>query len=273
VLLEFFLAHNPAYDDYVLWDDGIERRLTDADETAAAFRLRGRHGQQFALIWKRERDPDQRRPLLDALTLGYRGERTRGATSLMAELALQHQDWSGSVAQADTSDVDESGFAWAGQLRLRRQLDARDRLDLGVYAYSGRDSNHFAFRTPWGRWPKWSELLLYRLIGEDGVGAWANLAAPWIEIQRRTESLLLAAGAQMIFSPEPRWAYRDLLTRARLEWTLPAGLSAQLLAEFFEGTGEGQSIDYSPAWDSASTRPIEKGGGYFLRWQLNYQLE
>ncbi len=45
-LLELLFAHNPAYDDLVLWDDEVEHRLADADETAAALRLRGRRGQR-----------------------------------------------------------------------------------------------------------------------------------------------------------------------------------------------------------------------------------
>ena len=268
-LLEAFAAYNPAYDDLVLWDDDIERRLTDADETAAALCARfGRH-HQLALIWKRERDPDHARPALDAWTLDYRGERTRGAASLMGELALQHQDWSG-------RGVDTSGLAWAMQLRLRREVSAEVRADLGLYAYSGRVGDQLAFRTPWGRWPRWSELMLYRLIGEDGVGAWANIAAPWLEIERRRNGTLLGFGVQAIVAPEPDWAYRDLLFRACLEFPLARGFAAQFLMETFAMADDAHSISYSPPpFGEATVAPhsIDSGGGFFLRWQITYALK
>ncbi|MBM4118008.1 hypothetical protein FJ251_09785 [bacterium] len=261
-LLEGFFAHNPATDDLVLWDDDIERRLTDADETAAALRARFARQHQLALIWKRERDPDHARPALDAWTLGYRIERTRGAVNVMGEVAIQYQDWS---APAKTS-----GLAWAMQTRLRRPLRDEIRMDLGVYAYSGRIGDQLAFRTPWGRWPKWSELMLYRLIGEGGVGAWANLAGPWIELERRKGAVLFGFGAQIILAPEPRWEVRDMLLRLCLERALAAGLSTQLLLEQMLGTGY-DSVDYQPAFGSCCVRPIDAGGGAFLRWQLTYE--
>lgn len=263
-LLELFAAHNPATDDFVLWDDDIpSRRLTDADETAAALRARTRSGQ-FALIWKRERDPDHVRPALDAWTLGYRVERSRGTTSLMGELALQYQDWS---APAKTS-----GLAWATQLRLRRAFSDAVRMDLGLYAYSGRSGDQLAFRTPWGRWPKWSELMLYRLIGEGGVGAWANLAGPWLEIERRRNGVLLGVGAQGIFSLSPSWQARDLMLRVRLELPILASLSTQLLLEQMLGTGYDR-VDYLPAYGGCCVRPIDAGGGTFARWQVTYELK
>jgi hypothetical protein len=263
-LLEAFFAHNPATDDFVLWDDDIERRLTDADETAAALRARFAQHHQVSLIWKRERDPDHARPAIDAWTFGYRGERSLGTTSLMGELALQYQDWS---APANTS-----GLAWAMQSRLRRELYSDLRLDLGFYWYSGRIGELLAFRTPWGRWPKWSELMLYRLIGEGGVGAWANLAGPWIEVERRKQGVLLGVGAQALLAPEPRWAGRDLLLRVRLERSFAAGLSAQLIAEVTMGSG-GDSVDYQPAFGASDSRMIEASGGAFLRWQVTYELK
>jgi len=262
-LLEAFFAYNPAVDELVLWDDDIERRLCDADETAAALRLRARPGQ-FALIWKRERDPDHVRPALDAWTLGYRIERTHRGVSLMGELALQHQDGS---APAKTG-----GLAWAMQARVRRNLRSAGRLDFGFYAYSGRDGDQLAFRTPWGRWPKWSELMLYRLIGEGGVGAWANLAAPFIEIERRKDGRLLGVGLQLLSSLEPASTYRDLLLRVRLELPLVHGLGTQFLLEQMLGSGYDR-VDYLPAYGSSAARPIDGSGGTFARWQITYQLK
>lgn len=262
--IEAFAAHNPATDDLVLWDDDIpSRRLTDADETAAALRLRARPGQ-FALIWKRERDPDHARPALDAWTLGYRIERTHRSAGLLGEIALQYQDWS---APAKTS-----GLAWAMQARVRRNLRSSSRLDFGFYAYSGRGGDQLAFRTPWGRWPKWSELMLYRLIGEGGVGAWANLAAPFIEVEQRKDGRLLGVGLQLLSSLEPASTYRDILLRVRLELPLLRGLSTQLLLEQMLGSGYDR-VNYLPAYGAGAVRPIDGSGGTFARWQLTYELK
>jgi hypothetical protein len=266
-LLEGFVAHNPAYDDFILLDDEVAHRLTDADETAAALRLRVRPGQ-FALIWKRERDPDHARPALDAWTLGYRAERVRGATGLMAEAALQLQDWSGGAAGADNG-----GYAWAGQLRLRRAIGDRSRADLGLFAYTGRDGDQLPFHTPWGRWPKWSELMLYRLIGEGGVGAWANLAGPWIEYEHNDRNGLMALGGQLLLAPDPSWGYRGLLLRLRLERSLKRGLTAQLLVEQFGFLIGGKAISYSPAYGDGAGVSIEKRSGRFLRLQFNYEVK
>lgn len=262
-LLEGFFAVNPATDDLVLWDDDIERRLCDADETAAALRLRARPGQ-FALIWKRERDPDHARPALDAWTLGYRIERTHRSAGLLGEFALQHQDWS---VPAKTS-----GLAWAMQARVRRNLRSSGRLDFGFFAYSGRSGDQLAFRTPWGRWPKWSELMLYRLIGEDGVGAWANLAAPFIEVEQRKDGRLLGVGLQLLSSLAPASTYRDILLRVRLELPLLRGLSTQFLLEQMLGSGY-DSVDYQPAFGAGAVRPIDGSGGTFARWQVTYELK
>ncbi len=220
------------------------------------------------MIWKRERDPDHMRPALDAWTLGYRVERVRGATGLMAEAALQHQDWSGGAAR-----VDNSGYAWAGQFRLRRALGSRSRADLGLFAYSGRDGDQLPFRTPWGRWPKWSELTLYRLIGEGGVGAWANLAGPWLEYEHNDRAGLLGLGGQLLLAPDPSWGYRGLLLRLRLERSLKRGLTAQLLVEQFGFLIGEKAISYSPAYGDGAGVSIEKRSGRFLRLQFNYEVK
>ncbi len=264
-LLEGFFAYNPATDDLVLWDDDVKRRLTDGDESAAALRARFAGQHQIAVIWKRERDPDHERPALDAWTLDYRGERRRGATSLMGEVALQHQDWTG-------RGVDTSGLAWAMQLRLRRQLSAPRRLDLGLFAYSGRDGDQLAFRTPWGRWPKWSELMLYRLIGEDGVGAWANLAGAWLEAEQSRDGKLLGVGVQALSSLAPTSDFRDILIRVRVELPLMDALKTQFLMESQLASGY-DSVSYVPAYGSSVPREVDAGGGLFLRWQITYELK
>ncbi|MCB1162685.1 hypothetical protein KDL67_08375 [bacterium] len=261
-LVELFVAYNPAYDDLVLWNDDVKRRLTDADETAVAFRSSPWANQQLALIWKRERDPDHLRPALDAWTLGYRGERTRGAVTVTGELALQYQDWSG-------HDMDDRGYAWAFQFRARRAIGATQSVDFGAFGYSPRQGNQLAFRTPWGRWPKWSELMLYQLIGQDGVGQWANLGGVWIEGQQRVEGTVLGLGFQGLTALGEYSGFQDVLVRLRLELPLPAGLQMQVLAESLVGLGHGyvQHFVY-PASDVGYL--IDSSPSSFFRWQLTY---
>lgn len=263
-LTELFVAYNPATDDLVLWDDDVERHLTDADEAAVAFRTRPWANQQLALIWKRERDPDHLRPALDAWTLDYRGERQRGDIGVAGEFALQLQDWTG-------AGVDEQGLAWAMQFRLRRTFLNDRHLDLGIFGYSGRSDQTLAFRTPWGRWPKWSELMLYRLIGESGVGLWANMGGAWAEVQKASGGQLMALGLQSLFALSPSAGYRDLLVRARLELPLFEGLGVQFLLEspLFNRPRQLFAI---PAYGTSTARPIDSGDDYFVRWQLSYAL-
>ena len=263
-LVELFVAYNPAYDDLVLWNDDVKRRLTDADETAVAFRSSPWANQQLALIWKRERDPDHSRPALDAWTLGYRGERTRGAVNLMGELALQYQDWSGDGADA-------SGLAWATQVRLRRPLARDQRLELGILCYSGRDGDVLPFRTPWGRWPKWGELELYSLIGEGGVGLWANMAGAWVDVQHSRDGKLLGLTLQALTGLAPDSGLRDVLLMARVEFPLFAGIATQLRLETPLTVGY-SNVDYQAPYGDVPPRPIEPGNGSFLRWQLTYAL-
>ena len=71
------------------------------------------------------------------------------------------------------------------------------------------------FRTPWGRWPKWSELYIYTLIGEStpgrvNVAAWENIAGPQATVTRPLGKVL-----QFRFSAYLSAGASDRLGRAR----------------------------------------------------------
>lgn len=263
---ELLFAYNPERDELVLWDDDVERRLADADETAAALRLDLGASQKLSVIWKHEHDGDGARPDLDAWTLSWRGERRRGGLAVLGEMALQHQDWAGGGERPA-----ESGLAWAGQLRLRRFLREGEHLDAGLFGYSGDDGERLPFRSPWGRWPKWSETLLYLMIPEEGVGAWADIAGPWLEYRRGGGRFDLRAGGLLALRPARDMEARGGLVKIRLGWKVAPGLTSHLLAERFWGDQKQESV-VTPAWGSSASLPAFDGPMTFLRWQLNYEL-
>ena len=114
--------------------------------------------------------------------------------------------------------------------------------------------------------------MLYRLIGEDGVGAWANLAGPWVEIEQRKGGRLLGFGAQALSSVAPAYSFRGFLARVRLELPLAAGINTQFLVESLLGNSE-DHMNVLPAYGSGDSHSIDPSGGFFLRWQLTYELK
>jgi len=237
--------------------------LTDADETAVAARL-NRGSVKWSLIWKNEVDPDHVLPHLQVLTLDGRTDRRLGdAGELMAELAVQYQK------EYSSSSDHPDGFALALQAHVADDLGAAWRGQAGFFYYSGAKGDLRAFRTPWGRWPKWSELYIYTLIGESTPGritvaAWENIAAPHLTVTRPFgDSIWFRFSAYYLLAPQTDWAPRGALTETQLTFDLLPGLQAQLLWEklvagcFHDGRGGLEPM----------TSTV-----HFLRWQLAYAL-
>ena len=185
--LDAALIHNPKYDPLVLAGDD-ELPLSDADETAGF--LRASRGEwSGSLIYEFQRDPDGRLDDLTTFTMGARGGGGLGATrSWQAELALQYQDGDLRVA-ANEQLAEGTGWAFAWNALVSQSIGRRWELELDAFWYSGLDGSLRPFRTPWGRWPKWSELYIYTLIGESTPGrvhvaAWENIAAPRLNLSR-----------------------------------------------------------------------------------------
>jgi hypothetical protein len=260
--LDLAVIHNPKRDPFVLAGD-MDRPLTDADETAVAIRL-SRGAAKWSLIWKDEVDPVHTLPHLQVLTLGGRTDRKLGdAGELMAELAVQYQKECSSLS--DQPD----GFALALQAHLADDLGSAWRGKAGFFYYSGASGDLRAFRTPWGRWPKWSELYIYTLIGESTPGrvtvaAWENIAAPHMTVTRPFgDSFRFRFSAYYLLAPQTDWAPRGALTETELTFDLLPGLKGHLLWEM---------LDPGSFHDGRGGLPPLTSTVHFLRWQLAYAL-
>ena len=260
--LDVALIHNPKRDPLVLAGDS-NLPLTDADETAVAIRLT-RGAAKWSLIWKNEVDPDHNLPHLQALTLGGRTERKLGdAGEVMTELAVQYQKECSSPS--DRPD----GFALALQAHLADDLGSAWRGKAGFFYYSGASGDLRAFRTPWGRWPKWSELYIYTLIGESppgrvNVAAWENISAPHVTVTRPiSEAIRCRFSAYYLLAPQTDWAPRGTLVETELTFDLLPGLDGHLLWEM---------LDPGSFHDGRGGFPPLASTVHFLRWQLAYAL-
>ncbi|MBE0567213.1 MAG: hypothetical protein IH621_14730 [Krumholzibacteria bacterium] len=251
-------------DHHVLAGDD-ERPLADMDETGLYLR-RAQGRLAWALIAKDESDPDGVLADLLTLTVDLRATGELGRTGdWAAEVAVQH-------LREDRGEGrdDDAGTALALQAFARDAFLGRSRLELGGFYYSGRgDGGWRAFRAPWGRWPKWSELYIYTLIGEStpgrvAVAAWENVAAPRLQLTRplggRADGRL---GATWLLAPQPSWKPRGLLTQAELTVRLGSGVDGHLLWEMLvPGAFHDGSNGLPPLVDTV----------HFLRWQLAWSL-
>lgn len=254
--LDLALIRNFRYDDLVIIDDQ-DRALSDSDEVGIALRLE-RGGVHLAVIHKEETDLDLRTLTLDA---GIDRELC-GGRKVTGELALQYQD-------GDDSRFPGDGWALAGQAFLDGPVADVARAEAGFFFYSGQGNDLRAFRTPWGRWPKWSELYIYTLIGEStpdrvNVAAWENIAAPRLtltrDLGRGVEGRL---GASWLLAPEPDWQGRGLLTQMGATFELGHGVDGHLLWEMLDpGSFHDGTNGLKPLYETA----------HFLRWQLSWRL-
>jgi len=264
--VEFAIIHNEKRDPLVLAGD-VDRPLTDADETALAFLVR-QAPWAWTAVYKYERDPDQILPDLATFTFGGRREGEMGEEGRWhVEAAVQWQD--GAVASAYTDrDPGPTGYALAGEGAL--SVPVGDwRAEASGFYYSGQSADLRPFRTPWGRWPKWSELYIYTLIGESPPGrapvaAWENIAAPRLACSRPIgERLSARLAASYLLAPATAWEGRGLLTQAELKFTLGHGLDGHLLWEMLvPGAYHDGRHDLPPLTDTV----------HFLRWQLAWSL-
>jgi hypothetical protein len=270
--LDLALIHNPKRDPLVLVDD-MDRALCDADESALALRI-VRSGWSLSLIHKAERDPDDILADLAISTIAVRRDGTLGDTGAWhAELAAQHQD--GFIAPPATGGHSgAAGWAAAAEGAARWSMGPPWQLLGGLFYYSGSSNRLRPFRTPWGRWPKWSDLYVYTLIAESTPGrvhggAWENIAAPHVTVSRPfgdgsvSRRLQGSVNATWLLAPEPGWEVRGLLTRTELKADFGPRWQGHLLWEMLvPGSFHDGRHGLPPM-----TRPV-----HFLRWQLVLSL-
>lgn len=251
--LDAALIINAKRDPLVLAGDD-DRAMRDADELGFAARFE--KGQDVTTyIFKQEDDPDHLLPDLTTHTLSSR--KTMGSTDGLAwmyELAGQYQLWEKGTYS------DRTSFAFAGHTRLDFNLASRTRGHVGFLFY---DRN---FRTPWGRWPLWSELYIYTLIGESTpnrvhVAAWEDISGPFAGAERKfSDKVKGKMRAYYLMSPDQDWDARGFLLQTRLDFQFSKHAKGHLLWEML-----------SPG-DFHLNPPPLTDTVHFLRWEIILSL-
>jgi hypothetical protein len=238
-------------DQMVLAGD-MDRALRDADETGVALRVEA-PWLVTKFIFKREHDPDTGRNLPDHYTLAVRKTAgSKDATWWVGELAGQMKR-----------------YRYSGSWDLDVALHTRVEFPLGHSTRGHLGALHYGngFRTPWGRWPLWSELYIYSLIGEGSpnrevhVAAWEDISGPFLGATHRfSETIKGKARLYYLMAPGPGWDSRGWLWQSRLDVDLHRNVKGHLVWEMFE-PGE-----YP---DRAHAKPET---AHFLRWEVIVSL-
>ncbi len=261
--LDLLAVRNLERDHWVLAGDD-HSPLQDTDESAAGLRV-VTGPLAWAVIGKREHDPDRILPPLLTWTVDLRATGALGdGGEWEAEAAVQNQ------RRKDHAGIGrESLDAMALQARIRDRFVGQTSLEFAAFYYSGDGPHRAAFRAPWGRWPKWSELYTYTLIGESTPGrltvaAWENIAAPRLQLLAPVgERAHARLGVLYLLAPQPDWEPRGVLTQAELTVHLAAGVDAHLLWEM---------LDPGAFHDGRHGLPPLTTTVHFLRWQVAWAL-
>lgn len=187
--LDLFAFSDPSQDEYLPVINDKDKPLIEWDEYAlGAYYTEGRflHTTLEAYYaYKQEKDDTRaasdaaRQPDRALHTLGARYARRWGSGwSVTAEAA----------GQLGTQDPETDIRAWGtqGQLKKTFAVSMKPSLAAGWVGLSGDDAATGAIEgwdPLFARFPKWSDLFLYTLSTEKGVGYWSNLAIGQIEFQ------------------------------------------------------------------------------------------
>ncbi|MCP4292226.1 MAG: hypothetical protein GY780_10395 [bacterium] len=257
---DVFAVRNWKYDPIVLAGDS-ERVLSDMDEIGVAAKFNYKK-HSLAFIWKNENDPDRHLPELNTYTLSSRIKWGKKSTlQPMFEVAIQYLD---GLPLSEDPLIKDHGLALAMQGQLDKKLAQDLEGDLGFFYYSGDDNGMKSFRTPWGRWPKWSDLYIYTLLGEgdDGrvhVASWENISAARMNLHYQiNEDLKARWGLSYLLAPANDWQSRGLLMQSELKFNLHKKIKGHLLWEMLNPGSYQDSL--------SNTNEVV----HFLRWQLTY---
>lgn len=146
---------------------------------------------------------------------------------------------------------------------------------LGAIVLSGDDRRTYdleGWNPVYARWPKWSELLIYTFVRENGAAYWTNLLSFWLGLEipeYRNASLEWRLYPMWSFEPNiscthsildpepictgPESHDRGILSTLILKWRSKQNLSGHLLWEAFKPG------DYYPSGDNTA---------HFLRWEV-----
>jgi hypothetical protein len=297
--VDAFWVRQPRRDDYLPRINNQYTLLVEGDEIAwgiVASREPApgtslRYGFEPYYIYKKESQADQAATIH---TVGARVEFKVGKGRATAEAAYQ----GGKIPEAaDYNDPLEllTGpqpiSAIGGHARLQIHLSPPIPLDLtaGYVLLSGdevKTRNKYEGWNPiLGRWPAWSDILAYALIGDayapptyPTLGYWQNLSMPFVvagygrgPVAIEVKCLWLDALTDLptrekIFQPgleHPK--HRGELYGAKLSWTLPWLVAGHVLYELFDPG------DFYPRVerDGQMVRP---GNATYLRVQLTRSL-
>ncbi|MBN1884756.1 MAG: alginate export family protein [Candidatus Krumholzibacteriota bacterium] len=271
--LELFVISNPETDEYLPVVNDRDQGLTEWGESGAALyftdRSSGPVDYDLYYAFKREKDDDGIFPETTLHTVGGRASAGGGGRlRFAAEAAFQ----SGERGDADRSGL--GGYVhgtYAPPSRLSPAMTA------GLIYLSGddpRSGDYEGWDPLYSRWPKWSELYIYTLVGENGVAYWNNLLAPYLQLSLRPEKRIELIGeAYLMYAPEQApviiapgdelpvdWANagteeRGLLTRVWLKWRATRYLTGHLLWERF---------------DPGNFYDTDADTAHFLRWEFMF---
>ncbi|MBN1825060.1 MAG: hypothetical protein JW958_02260 [Candidatus Eisenbacteria bacterium] len=267
-LIEVLAVANQKDDPLVIARDekwiSEDRPMRDADERALAIRCAGAGGKEAALIMKREKDPDGVLPTQTNWTFDFRQKIDEGKDpGVLLEIAPQRR----------FGDARE-GWALAAQAKIWKTWRKRTRAEAGCLFYSGEGEQLRAFRTPWGRWPRWSDLYIYSLVGEGGVGLWEDMIGPFAGVTHAlTERVDLEGRCAYWHAPEEGES-RGILTLLGAKFRIGKGFSGHLLWERFDPGGYYDSGPYCYPCGCDKTAPAADWTetAHFIRWQISYDL-
>jgi hypothetical protein len=226
--------------DPIILSGNRDRALSEHDEFATALRYQSHAGSAVSLIWKKETLVETPYWEWCTITLGFR------------------QPWKHFMMEGAIQRHSSAEWAYALQLEGSAQLLRGTRAELGYFHYSGAGEKSTGFKSPYGRWPIWSELYIYTLIGEGGVASWQNIASLHGQLhQDLGNAASLRLSVHWMGAPEPEWLSRGLLLQSQLTLDLADTLSMHFLWEYL---------------DPGSFHADAKENAHFLRWEINYEL-
>jgi hypothetical protein len=298
--IDLMAIRNPAWDDFVVTNGPTEadryygrRKMVENDETAFGVYMSNtslKHQTFDAYyLYKEEEDPASPAPQLMLSTLG-----ARAAGQLPWQLRYAAEGaYQFGQHEVPSWEIGEAGGCWArpdhrsfgGTAGLSRSflMQFRPTLELGAIYLSGDDpadtehplANDRSWVPVFARWPKWSELLIYTWIPEEGrVANWSNLISFYASL-----GLTLAKDTKLTYTyyhlkapyalvceegdcGQPAGFFGSGHTRGenhqwKLTTTFSSAFSGHFLVERF-APGD----FYGTAHDDA----------FFIRWELTWKL-
>ena len=268
--VEAHFISNPEHDEYLPVANDQDQRLVEWKETGAGLyyvdESAGKRKVEAYYFYKNEKRTDGAFPESDIHTIGARAS---GKAPASLSYAVE-----GAVQLGGRGPDDRLGYG--GQATLRRELPSWTPSGGGIYL-SGDDQSsegYEGWNPVYSRWPKWSELYIYSLAGENGPAYWQNIASGWLGADISPGGrLALEMRVLFLWAPEARcegcdphstalpshvsgdFAYRGTLSTVKLVWNANPRVGGHLLWEMFE---PGDYYEYSGGRNAA----------HFLRWEL-----